>query len=398
MFVPPTISCETATDAALASLLTECGRWRAQLEAFEATVLAEFERRRVATAEGCADTAAWLARHAQSAAGAARSRVERATALAALPGASAAFAAGHLGSDHAAVVARATRVVGADVVAAAEDELLGWVAGTTPEQFGRRVRRWINRHRIDTGTTPADATRAERRLSLRTDAVAGTGHLHAELPVADHALVANTLWGLVEEQWRAEHGNTAPLPDRVELTSQQRLADALVEMARRAAGATVADRHRARPTVTVLLDADTLAGRLHEGGHCELADGTPLGPDTARRLACEADLIPVVLGGASQPLDVGRARRLATAAQRSAMLARSRTCEWPHCTTAAAWCDAHHLQPWENRGRTDLANLAWLCAAHHHQAHEGHWRLTRHANGRLTATSPPASQPARHAA
>ena len=210
MFVPPTISCETATDAALASLLTDCGRWRAQLEAFEATVLAEFERRRVATAEGCADTAAWLARHAQSAAGAARSRVERATALAALPGASAAFAAGRLGADHAAVVARATREVGADVVAAAEDELLGWVPGTTPEQFGRRVRRWINRHRIDTGTTPADATRAERRLSLRTDAVAGTGHLHAELPVADHTLVADTLWGLVEEQLGAPSTATPP--------------------------------------------------------------------------------------------------------------------------------------------------------------------------------------------
>jgi hypothetical protein len=141
----------------------------------------------------------------------------------------------------------------------------------------------------------------------------------------------------------------------------------------------------------VLIDADTLLGRLHERGRCELADGTPVTPETARRLACEADLLPVVLGGAGQPLDVGRSRRLATTHQRSAMLARCRTCEWPHCATPAAWCEAHHLQPWEHGGATDIDNLAWLCTAHHHLAHEGHWVLTRQTTGHLAATAPPAT-------
>ena len=101
----------------------------------------------------------------------------------------------------------------------------------------------------------------------------------------------------------------------------------------------------------------------------------------ARRLACTAKILPVVLGGDSLPLDLGRTRRLYTPAQRKALLIRDRTCRGEGCDVPGTWCEAHHLDPWHAGGRTDLADGVLLCSHHHHQAHEPRWRLERLANG-----------------
>jgi len=166
------------------------------------------------------------------------------------------------------------------------------------------------------------------------------------------------------------------------------MADALVEMARRAATVPVSERGRSRPLLVVGIDYDALLDGLGRTGTL-LGEHTPLDAATVRRLACDADLVPVVLGGPSQPLDLGRSRRLASDAQRRAMLARSDHCEWPDCDTRWEWCDAHHLTPWEQGGTTDLDQLAWLCRDHHHDAHEGGWTLTRNAMGTLDTRPPP---------
>ena len=74
----------------------------------------------------------------------------------------------------------------------------------------------------------------------------------------------------------------------------------------------------------------------------------------ARRLACTAKILPAVLDGTSLPLDLGRAKRLFTPAQRKALLIRDRTCRAEGCDTPGTWCDAHHLDPWHTGGPTDL--------------------------------------------
>ena len=158
-----------------------------------------------------------------------------------------------------------------------------------------------------------------------------------------------------------------------------------------AAGAGITNRDIARPLINVLIDYEDLTGRLAAKGIATLANGTPIDASTARRLACEANMIPTVLGTNSQPLDVGRAHRLATTAQRRAMLARSTTCEWHDCTTPASWCQAHHLTPWDENGPTNINNLAWLCNRHHHDAHEGGWHVTRDRHGHIH-TKPPKQQ------
>lgn len=420
MFTPPTTDWSTVTDDELCTQLECCARWRAALDAHEAAVIAEFEQREVARRAGYADSATWIAAHTHTASFASRARVEAAAVLSQLPGFEAALLAGTITSDHVRSVVRAAQDVGIGPVIANAERFLAQASRLDPERFARWVRRWVLSRKDDpnatsdqsgstddkpdagAGTSPDDesahvepsgsaaeaATHAARRASIGTDPVSGFGFLHADLPAAEHAMVQDTLWAIADELWRAEHGDHLPPPDRLATTARQRLADALVEMARRAAGAGFAARNSARPLINVLINYDDLIGRLASHGIATLVNGSPIDASTARRLACEADIIPTVLGGNSEPLDVGRAHRLATTAQRRAMLARSTTCEWAGCTTPASWCQAHHLDYWDNGGFTDIANLAWLCNRHHHDAHEGGWTLIRNTIGDLVATAP----------
>ena len=80
-------------------------------------------------------------------------------------------------------------------------------------------------------------------------------------------------------------------------------------------------------------------------------------------------------------LDMGRAVRTPTAAQRRAVAVRDRHCQYPRCRVPAEWCDLHHVIEWERGGATDLAALVLLCRRHHHALHEGGRRLVRGPDG-----------------
>ena len=134
-------------------------------------------------------------------------------------------------------------------------------------------------------------------------------------------------------------------------------------------------------TVVVLIDLDVLLGRLEKAG--VLDTGEKISPALARRLACEAGIIPVVLGGDSQPLDVGRKSRYYTPAQRVAMLVRDRKCRAEGCDRTTG-LHAHHKTRWVDGGRTDLADGISLCSWHHHRAHDPKYDTTYHPNGDVT--------------
>ena len=116
---------------------------------------------------------------------------------------------------------------------------------------------------------------------------------------------------------------------------------------------------------------------------CTLDTGTEVSAGQVRRLACEAGIIPVVLGGESEPLDVGRERRLHTKAQRIAMAVRDGGCVAEGCDRPAAWTQAHHLTPWEDGGHTTVADGVLGCDYHHHLLHSTKWTATKLANGKL---------------
>lgn len=133
-------------------------------------------------------------------------------------------------------------------------------------------------------------------------------------------------------------------------------------------------------TVIVAIDFAALRGEL---GTALMAD-QPITAAHARRLACTASIIPAVLGGESEILDLGRARRLFSAAQRKAMAIRDVHCRAEGCDIPAAWCEAHHAgRPWATGGQTDLAGGVLLCSWHHHRAHDHRYHHRRHPDGSI---------------
>jgi hypothetical protein len=133
-------------------------------------------------------------------------------------------------------------------------------------------------------------------------------------------------------------------------------------------------------TVIVTIDFEALRSGLGTA----LVGDTPITASEARRLACAASILPAVLGGDSEILDLGRGRRLFSPAQRKAMAIRDRTCRAEGCDIPAAWCEAHHANgAWVAGGKTDLAAGVLLCSWHHHRAHDHRYDTRRLANGDL---------------
>ena len=118
----------------------------------------------------------------------------------------------------------------------------------------------------------------------------------------------------------------------------------------------------------VNIEFDRLAAAVRGAGRT--LDGTVLSPQTVRRLACDASIIPMVLGTRGQPLDVGRTKRLVTPALLAALWARDKACTFPGCGRPPQWTDAHHVRHWVDGGPTALLNLALLCAHHHTWVHQ----------------------------
>ena len=134
-----------------------------------------------------------------------------------------------------------------------------------------------------------------------------------------------------------------------------------------------------RPHVTMTVAYDTLTGRL--GPAMFDATGVTVGPATARRLLCDCNLIPAVLGSAGEPLDIGRATRTWPTGIRRAVALRDGGCVFPGCDRPARWCEIHHIIFWVDGGPTSLVNGACLCSHHHALIHQGDWQIRMAKDG-----------------
>lgn len=153
----------------------------------------------------------------------------------------------------------------------------------------------------------------------------------------------------------------------------RRRGEALIDALRRSTAAAGSVPTSPKAVLMLTMDYAGLAARIGAARPLgSLAGGVPLAPDTIRKIACDAGILPVVLGGAGEVLDQGRTQRLFTPAQVRALWLRDRHCTFPGCDIPAAWSDAHHLTHWIDGGRTDLANAALLCPRHHTIAHRDH--------------------------
>ena len=138
-------------------------------------------------------------------------------------------------------------------------------------------------------------------------------------------------------------------------------------------------------TLLVTIPLDSLrSGR----GTAELPDcGSEISASVARMLAADAEIIPVVLGGKSQPMDLGLGRRFFSEAQRRAMAVRDGGCVGPGCDAPPSWCDGAHIRP-AGYGRTSLDNGVLLCWRCHLLHDEQGWQL-EHIEERWWWTPPP---------
>ncbi|MBM9460181.1 DUF222 domain-containing protein [Nocardioides sp. zg-536] len=134
-------------------------------------------------------------------------------------------------------------------------------------------------------------------------------------------------------------------------------------------------------TVIVALSHEQLLTDLATAIAITGGGADPISAGEARRLACQAAIIPQVYGGDSELLDQGRAKRLFTKPQRKAMKVRDRRCRAEGCTITAAWTEAHHLRPWSQGGRTDLKDAVCFCKQDHLRAHDPSYEMTLLPNG-----------------
>lgn len=232
--------------------------------------------------------------------------------------------------------------------------------------------------------------RQERSLTMREDRN-GMVHLHARLDPESAAPVKAAIEALVSDVLRRREpkpGEVGPVFDDVRSIPQIQ-ADALAELARHSLGCTQTLTPLAKTTVVVRMNLEALLDGL---GHARI-DGIdqPISASTARRMAADAEIIPAVFGSDSLPLDLGRAARLFSRAQRLALAERDGGCA--SCGQNIGYVEAHHIDWWyRDRGPTDLANGVMLCSFCHHTVHREEWRI-RVTAGEVWFIPPPHVDP-----
>ena len=294
-------------------------------------------------------------------------RVERrADTLGQTPLLDRALGAGKVGAEHADTLASAAARLDdqqRSELFAKDGELTELAASHSPESFRRRVASLVDDITGDDGIDKAERQTEAATMSSGVDDNTGMSWFRGELAPEDGIRLRRA----VDHEANA----LAKLPEHSGKRRDQLDAEALVNLVTGARS----ESRTPRTDLIVIVPLGRLDGTNPDASAPEYSDGTPMPVATARRHACEANIIPVVLDGNGMPLDVGRARRLATPSQRAALRSMYRTCAIDGCDRNFDRCHVHHIDEWEHNGPTDLLNLIPLCSFHHHRTHEGRWRL-----------------------
>ena len=269
---------------------------------------------------------------------------------------------GDIGFAHVATMARTAVEVGG---AFDEERLLPLAMEYTPGKFFHKCIHY--RHAVDAeGYNRDQETLAEERGLRLNTAQDGCLLISGLLDPVGGAAVRTALEPLAKPSGAHDDRNR-----------DQRYADALVELASGGKPATL--------QVTATLETlKALEGA--PAGETEFSP--PLSSATVQRLACDCNVMRVLLDSKSLIIDVGRTKRLVDGALRKALSVRDKHCQWPGCDRPASWCDGHHLVHWVDGGETNLDNCVLLCKRHHRMVHEGGWRLIKTDEGQIMAIPP----------
>jgi Domain of unknown function (DUF222) len=362
----------------------------AQLEALRLRVLAEAEQAE-ATAESGAPTAAdWVAVETRQVRRDARSDLKLAQRLEQHECLSSAMGCGHVNVAQARAITAALDAlprtgefaVRAEQRAAAEVHLV-----ELAQHHDARQLRFLGKHLFQV-IAPELAERFEGQALEREEAQAlrrttftmweddeGTTHGRFRIPAMHGQMLSKMILALTSPSRECGIDPDLPTPVRHGIAFTQLIETYPADKLPKTGGCTA--------TVVVTMTLEQLLADLDAAGVCTLDTGDHISAAEARRLACSAGLIPMVLGGNSQVLDVGRKRRLHTEAMRIAMSVRDQGCTAEHCEIPPGMCHAHHDTPWSHGGKTNVETGRLLCPHHHRRIHDPRFQTTRLLNGKI---------------
>ncbi|SDR16600.1 protein of unknown function [Arthrobacter crystallopoietes] len=224
-------------------------------------------------------------------------------------------------------------------------------------------------HRLDIAATPEQYEYLVTVMNAATNPRVKTTFASEDGTPADPATAGGT------PADTADTGGAGPEPEWQGPTRPQKLLQGLVGACQIALSTDkLPSSGGHRPQIMITLDYQDLVDQI--GASADAVFGGLISPKTVRKIACDADLIPLVLGGKGEILDIGRAQRLFTPAQRRALVARDKGCAFPDCTMPAPWTEAHHIEFWEkHNGPTSVHNGCLLCSYHHHLLHDENWKI-----------------------
>ncbi|MFE3999840.1 DUF222 domain-containing protein [Nocardioides sp. YIM B13467] len=370
-------------------LLERLEKLQAQQAALTLRVLASAGD--IAEETGAKDASGWMRTELMVDKAVARSQVKLAAGIAKYDLVAAGLAEGVVSQDKARVITRALDAIEADPAASAQDLVLAekllvdYATRLTANELkivGRRILAEIDPERFEQAEAKAlqrEEEHAQRRTFFSSrDNGDGTIDIHARVSRAVGMRLRTLLDSLAQpRKLSAENrGRKAPY-DRLLGQAFARVVETYdVENLPRHGG------HGT--TVFITMSVEDLRKDL---GTAALGfDGEQITAAEARRMACKADLVPVVLGTDSEILDFGRTARLAHPIQHRALRLRDKCCQAEDCDAPAAWTEAHHLKPWSEGGLTNLANMVLLCPSDHRRIHDANYGYERLPDGRIRFT------------
>ncbi len=402
----------TAIESSLDKLLTrDPAYWRteekkdrlARLEKIQAKQAA-LNLRVLATAgdiaeeTGAKDASAWMRAELLVDKAAARSQIKLATSVAKYDLVATGLAEGVVSLDKARVITKALDKIDADPVASAEDLVLAekllvdYSTQLTANELhivGKRILREVDPVRFEDAEAKAllaEEERAQQKTALRVwDNHDGTIGFDGVLPASIGMRFKRLVEAYAQPRKQKLVGKGAPLPPWERLMGQgfARLLETIdpAALPRHGGDAT---------TINVVISLEELRKDLGIAtlGYDE-TNGTTITAAEARRMACNAPIIPWVLGGDGQVLDAGRESRFFQPIQRKAMRLQQKCCQAEGCDMPPEWCDAHHLEPWAAGGKTNLKDGALLCPHHHRLAHNPAYTHQRLPDGTIRFTRRP---------
>jgi hypothetical protein len=311
--------------------------------------------RGIGSVDGAASTAAWLRHRAGMREGDARAAIECGEVTDLLADTGRAWRAGEISTGAARTII-AARIDGHDdKLLAVEPRLLLHARAGDLRSLRTAIAHFRNLAQAD-GTHPGehDGLYMSKTFNGRTV-------LNGEFDSLAAEIVTTTL-----------HAYRDPPTDGDTRTTAQRNAAALVQ-ACGVALAHIADVGKDTAHVSLVVDWNTLTES--QPGRMDGEFTGPIHPQDVERLLCDASISRIVTGPDSLPINLGRARRTPSAAQRRAIVARDQGCRFAGCNRPPGWCQAHHHRPWHPDGPTDQDNLILFCDHHHAVVHRPGWEV-----------------------